>query len=154
MVEGIIFNEVLALSEDPGKRMVEIAEGQVGRWREEFRYKDEWCAFFVAHVAQIACEGEAIPMEKGYGRVSNLVHHILVAGGKEISKSEAKSGDIIVYGEDAHVEIIVKRNTDSTLESIGGNNGPFPGYVAGFRNIDSVASAFGGRYYIIRPNYV
>lgn len=53
-----------------------------------------WCSTFVAWCATQAGEGKAIPAS---GSSDDIYFHVLAAGGKKISPSEAKAGDLVFY---------------------------------------------------------
>ncbi|MCR5768318.1 MAG: fibronectin type III domain-containing protein [Lachnospiraceae bacterium] len=135
-----------------GDDMVSIAIAQTGRTRSQFGYTEDWCADFVVDCAEIAGQGTAIPRTGAYANVSGLKKVIIDAGGVYVNQSQALPGDICIYGNDMHVEIVAS-GTGSNIQTIGGNNGDGEGLVRGVRLASIVAPYFGGSITLLRPNY-
>ena len=136
--------------DNPGQTVVNIAQAQIGKNGYDLPYGEDWCADFVSDCAELAGQSAAVPR---HGRPDYLDGYIIGAGGYEVSKEDAKPGDIAFYDFNSnyspdHVEIVYSVS-GNTVKTIGGNTGNDNFNYATVCNPRNPGSLL----YIIRPNY-
>ena len=79
-----------------------------------------WCCVFVWWCFNKSGNAEAF---YGGGKVAgcSAVHTWAQNNGRIITGSEAQYGDLVLFGADEHIEIVVANNGDGTYTTIGGN---------------------------------
>ena len=147
------FSKNYTLTGNGADDMVAIAKAQLGRTKAQMGYIEDWCADFVSDCAKIAGQQSAVPFD---GYVPSLLTKIKNAGATEVSKTNAKKGDLVFFGSNggAHVEIITqdcsiyKSGSYWYLKSIGGNN-----YINGVSKVYERTWTSLSVYGVYRPKY-
>lgn len=152
----------IKLTGDGATDIVNVARAMVGKTGEDVDSQGNWCASFVSVCARVcdqgAADGDPIPYSTNVGGIAS---GILDSGGSIIysngdhsrmpaqgAVSNARPGDIVGYGSQAHVEI-VSQVSGSAIISIGGNTG------SSYHRTAKVQEDWDSRdiCYIVRPNY-
>ncbi len=127
----------LGIPEGNGSPVVEVAKAQVGimtgkkywvwYYKTKFRDTDRtpWCGAFVAWVYNKAGLYKKISVAKKFGPLGYVPSYSRYAKKykKWVKNSEARGGDIIVFGANRHVGL-VEGVTDGYIITIEGNAGP------------------------------
>lgn len=109
-------NNVIYNTEYYGHEVSETPDGKGGYSTCTY----PWCCAFVWWVFQKSGNGDAF---YGGGKVASCssVHTWAKNNGRMITGKEAGYGDIVLFGSDEHIEIVVANNGDGTYTTIGGN---------------------------------
>lgn len=109
-------NDVIYNTEYYGHEVSETPDGKGGYSTCTY----PWCCAFVWWVFQKSGNGDAF---YGGGKVASCsaVHTWARNNGCMITGKEAGYGDIVLFGSDEHIEIVVANNGDGTYTTIGGN---------------------------------
>lgn len=127
----------LAIPDGDGSPVIDVAKAQVGimtgktywvwYYKTKFRDTDRtpWCGAFVAWVYNKAGLYKKITVAKKFGPLGYVPSYSRYANkyNKWVKKSEARGGDIIVFGANRHVGL-VEGITDGYIITIEGNAGP------------------------------
>lgn len=106
----------------------------------------DWCAMFVWTVFK-ECGMSDIMYTKGTWLVKNC-RTWLSKNATQVTAKNAKPGDIVIFGNDTHIEILGKTSGSNVL-TIGGN----VGYYAGASTYNNSWTE-GPRYYGSNPTYI
>ena len=79
-----------------------------------------WCCVFVWWLFNKSGNGAAFYDGEKVARCG-LVYNWAQNNGLFINSSEAKYGDIVLFGDNEHIEVVVSNNGDGTFTTIGGN---------------------------------
>lgn len=79
-----------------------------------------WCCVFVWWLFNKSGNGAAFYDGEKVSRCG-LVYNWAQNNGLFINSSEAKYGDIVLFGDNEHIEVVVSNNGDGTFTTIGGN---------------------------------
>lgn len=79
-----------------------------------------WCCVFVWWLFNKSGNGAAFYDGEKVARCG-LVYNWAQNKGLFINSSEAKYGDIVLFGDNEHIEVVVSNNGDGTFTTIGGN---------------------------------
>lgn len=93
------FNKTYTLTGNYGADMVAIAQKQLGRSKSSLGYTEAWCADFVLDCARLAgVPTSCIPYTTAANaNCGNFINSMKRCGGKEITASQAKVGDLVFY---------------------------------------------------------
>lgn len=128
---------VLPIPDGDESPVIDIAKAQVGImtgktywvWYYKTRFRDTdrtpWCGAFVAWCYNAAGLYDKISVAKKFGPLGYVPSYSRYANkyGKWINKSEAKGGDIIIFGSNMHVGLVEGVIGDYII-TIEGNAGP------------------------------
>ena len=127
----------LEIPDGDGEPVTAVAKSQVGvktgkkywKWyyRTKFRDADRtpWCGAFVAWCYNAAGEYDRVSVAKKFGPLGYVPSYSRYANtnDKWVKKSEAKGGDIIIFGSNMHVGL-VEGISGNCIVTIEGNTGP------------------------------
>ena len=131
------FAKMLDLPDGDGSPVVQVAKAQVGImtgktywvWYFNTKFKNTdrtpWCGAFVAWCYNAAGLYDKITVAKQFGNLGYVPSYSRYADkyGKWIKRAEAKGGDIIIFGRNAHVGLVEGISGDYII-TIEGNAGP------------------------------
>ena len=143
------FSRSYALNGIGSDDIVSVAAAQLGKTGSQLGYSEQWCADFVSDCAILANQANAIPAS---GYCPTLRQNIYNSGGYNVSKYEAKKGDIVFYGNNGadHVEIVYDAS-NGNVSTYGGNSGSGSSlYTRSVRQHPTQTQTIA---YIVRPNY-
>ena len=129
--------KVLPLPDGDGSPVIDVAKAQVGImtgktywvWYYKTKFKDTdrtpWCGAFVAWCYNAAGLYDKITVAKKYGPLGYVPSYSRYANkyNKWVKTSEAKGGDIIIFGSNMHVGLVEGVIGDYII-TIEGNAGP------------------------------
>ena len=132
---GVI--KVLPVPGGDGSPVIDVAKAQVGimtgktywvwYYKTKFKNTDRtpWCGAFVAWCYNAAGMYDKVTVAKKYGPLGYVPSYSRYAdkNGKWVKKSEAKGGDIIIFGRNMHVGLVEGVVGDYII-TIEGNAGP------------------------------
>ena len=132
---GVI--KVLPIPGGDGSPVIDVAKAQVGImtgktywvWYYKTKFKDTdrtpWCGAFVAWCYNAAGMYDKVTVAKKFGPLGYVPSYSRYAdkNGKWVKKSEAKGGDIIIFGRNMHVGLVEGVVGDYII-TIEGNAGP------------------------------
>lgn len=143
-----------------GRYVANVAKAQDTKTRDDLGYAGAWCAKFAMDCGEIAGTTALNPPSTGTHDntwTPDYYANLLAAGGKEVSTSDARAGDIAFFdmnGHDGidHVEIVYDVK-DGIVYTVGGNTGRSPGKVNKRTIPGSARDVQGNITNIVRPNY-
>lgn len=112
-------NRNVAMTGNAAVDIVNIACAQANRTGDDLGYSIEWCAQFVIDCARAAGCSQYIGNSPG---VPTFYSQVLGKGGKVVSYSQVKAGDLAFTGNLGHVEI-VHNVIGGKIYTVGGNTG-------------------------------
>ncbi|MBR3570220.1 MAG: RICIN domain-containing protein [Oscillibacter sp.] len=149
---------------DMGQYVANIAKAQDTKTGENLGYISNWCAKFVVDCGEKAGTTALNPPLTGANTnawVPDYYKNLLAAGGKTVSRSEAKAGDIAFFdwnynGVYEHVEIVYDVS-NGIVYTVGGNTGGNSNTLYNKVNKrttpGSARDVQSGIAKIVRPNY-